>query len=123
LDKRTIGFIREQEKTYLKPILAEVQAHKMLSTPAPSAPAGLSDAQAKELGAWFLRVLLLGVRPDLLSPEAVASEPQLSAAIKGTEPDPTLNNMKGELIKVLRLALPPENITPRLRDISLPKSA
>lgn len=26
LDKRTIGFIREQEKTYLKPILADVQA-------------------------------------------------------------------------------------------------
>ena len=123
LDKRTIGFIREQEKTYLKPILAEVQAHKVLSSPAPSAPAGLSDAQARELGGWFLRVLLLGVRPDLLSPAAVASEPQLSAAIKGAEQDPTLNNMKGELIKVLRLALPAENITPRLRDIALPKSS
>lgn len=123
LDKRTIGFIREQEKTYLKPILAQVDALKVLSSPAPSAPTGLSDAQAKELGAWFLRVLLLGVRPDLLSPKAVASEPQLSAALKGAEQDLTLNNMKGELIKVLRLAFPPENITPRLRDIALPKSA
>ena len=41
LDKRTIAFIREQEKTYLKPILAEVQAHKVLNAPAASAPAGL----------------------------------------------------------------------------------
>ena len=123
LDKRTIGFIREQEKTYLKPILAQVDALQVLSTPAPSAPAGLSDAQATEVGAWFLRVLLLGLRPDLLSPKALADEPMLSAAMKGKAQEPALNNMKGELIKVLRLALPDENITPRLRDIALPKSA
>jgi len=36
LDKRTIGFIREQEKQYLKPILAQVDALKVLSSPAPT---------------------------------------------------------------------------------------
>jgi hypothetical protein len=58
LDKRTIGFIREQEKTYLKPILAEVQAHKVLSTPAVNAPAGLSEGQVQELSHWLERVFL-----------------------------------------------------------------
>jgi len=116
LDKRTIGFIREQEKQYLKPILAQVDALKVLSSPAPNAPAGLSDAQVREVGLWFMRVLLLGMRPDLLSPKAVADEPELSAAMKGEQQDLTLNPVKSNLLSALKIAFQPEVRIGVLRD-------
>lgn len=116
LGNRTIGFIREQEKQYLKPILAQVDALQVLSSPAPDAPASLSAGQVKELGVWFMRVILAGMRPDLLSPEAVAKEPELSATMKGVEQDPALIPIRGELLNVLRLSFQSEVRTGVLRD-------
>jgi hypothetical protein len=106
LDKRTIGFIREQEKTYLKPILAEVQAHKVLSTPAASAPAGVSKDQADELMRWFVRVLSKGMLPAQLTPDFQRNAPTMGAS-KGPD-DPALTVLKQGLLSVIRVAFRPE---------------
>lgn len=109
LDKRTIGFIREQEKQYLKPILAEVQAHKLLSTPA---AAGLSPSQAGELCGWFIRVLRRGMLPAQLTPKFLA-ETLPPAPPKGQE-DPALTTIKNALLNILRLAFRPELMDPAM---------
>lgn len=106
LDKRTIGFIREQEKTYLKPILAEVQAHKVLSTPAASAPVGVSKDQADELMQWFVRVLSKGMLPAQLTADFQRNAPTMGAS-KGPD-DPALAILKQGLLSVIRLAFRPE---------------
>ncbi|SHJ85100.1 hypothetical protein SAMN02745146_0344 [Hymenobacter daecheongensis DSM 21074] len=108
LDKRTIGFIREQEKQYLKPILAEVQAHKVLSAPAASAPAELSDAQVQELRQWLELVLLRGLQPIALTKTFQAKAPAPVAK------DPQLEPVKKALLAVLRQALVPEILTAAL---------
>ncbi len=112
LDKRTIGFIREQEKQYLKPILAEVQAHKVLSSPAPSAPNGLNNDQVQELTKWFVRVLSRGMQPAQLTPEFVAEAPVVGAA-KSTE-DPALAPIRQAIVGVIRLAFRPELMMPAM---------
>lgn len=108
LDKRTIGFIREQEKQYLKPILAEVQAQKAVS-----APAGLSAEQVQELQKWLVRVLARGMEPDQLTPAFTASAPQLGAS--QTPDDPALKSLKGALLGVLQIAFRPELLVPTMR--------
>ena len=112
LDKRTIGFIREQEKTYLKPILAEVQAHKMLNAPAASAPAGLSKAQEDDLVRWFVRVLSRGMLPAQLNPEFLSQAPAMGAS-SGPE-DPALALIKKALTGVVQLAFRPELMIPAM---------
>lgn len=112
LDKRTIGFIREQEKTYLKPILTQVLAHQVLSTPAASAPAGLSAGQEQELTKWFVRVLSRGMQPTQLTPKFVAEAPQAGAS-KGQD-DPALAPIKQAIIGIIRLAFRPELMVPAM---------
>ncbi len=112
LDKRTIGFIREQEKQYLKPILAEVQAHKVLSPPAPSASAGLSAAQVQDLTKWFERVLSRGLMPVALT-ESFQVQGQQSGPAPAQK-DPHLEPVKQALISVIRVALAPELLTPAM---------
>jgi len=112
LDKRTIGFIREQEKTYLKPILAEVQAHKMLAAPAASTPAGLSKAQEDDLVRWFVRVLSRGMLPAQLNPEFLSQAPAMGAS-SGPE-DPSLSLIKKALTGVVQLAFRPELMIPAM---------
>lgn len=102
LDKRTIGFIREQEKQYLKPILAQVQAQQLLSTPAPTAPVGLSEAEVQELGLWFKRLLHRSMQPHLLRQsfldEVLPKPPAAGQAA------PSLKDIKSQLIAVLQVA-------------------
>ena len=57
LDKRTIGFIREQEKTYLKPILADVRGIHERAT----GPGELSEAQLTILEQWLTAVIRTGL--------------------------------------------------------------
>lgn len=112
LDKRTIGFIREQEKTYLKPILAEVQAHKVLSAPAVSAPAGISQAQSDDLTRWFVRVLSKGMLPDQLTPDFLRNAPTMGAS-SGPE-DPALSLLKKALAGIIQVAFRPELMVPAM---------
>ena len=112
LDKRTIGFIREQEKTYLKPILAEVQAHKVLNAPAASAPVGISKAQGDDLMRWFVRVLSRGMLPAQLNPEFLSQAPAMGAS-SGPE-DPALSSIKKALTAVVQLAFRPELMIPAM---------
>jgi hypothetical protein len=110
LDKRTIGFIREQEKTYLKPILAQVQAHQVLSVPAVSAPAGLNEGQVQELSEWFMRLLRGTMQPIVLA----------QAYLNATLPPPpaqgqhdlALNPIKKQVLAVMRTAFKPEVMIP-----------
>ena len=110
LDKSTIGFIREQEKTYLKPILAEVQALKVLNAPAPSAPAGLSAGQVKELTEWFMRLFRWTMQPTQLRDEyltATLPEPPVQG-----QQDLSLEPIKTQFLKVIGLAFRPELMKP-----------
>jgi hypothetical protein len=109
LDKRTIGFIREQEKTYLKPILAEVQAHKVLSTPAVSAPVGLSEGQVQELSYWLERVFFKSLQPIVLAPAFVERVPKSN--VTPSQADPQLAPVQRAIIAVLKAALKPEVVT------------
>lgn len=102
LDKRTIAFIREQEKQYLKPILAEVQANRSLSTPVPPAPVGLSEGEVKELGTWFRRLLHRSMQPHLLR-QSFRDETMPKPPAPG-QAAPALEPIKSELIAVLQAA-------------------
>lgn len=112
LDKRTIGFIREQEKQYLKPILAQVLAQQVLSTPAVSAPVGLGDGQVQELTKWFVRVLARGMQPTQLTPAFVAEAPQAGASKE--QDDPALAPVRQALLAVVRRAFRPELMVPAM---------
>jgi hypothetical protein len=110
LDKRTIGFIREQEKTYLKPILAQVQAHQVLSVPAPSVPAGLSAGQVKELSEWFMRLIRRTMQPTQLTEQYLnGTMPQPPAQGKQ---DLSLEPVKKQLMAVVGVAFRPELMVP-----------
>ena len=109
LDKRTIGFIREQEKTYLKPILAEVQAHKVLAAPAASAPAGLSEGQVQELSHWLERVFFKSVQPIGLAPAFLERVPKTN--VTPSQADPQLAPAQRAIVAVLKAALKPELLT------------
>lgn len=113
LDKRTIGFIREQEKTYLKPMLAQVQALQQLSsgpTPAAEGMGELRPEQVQELFGWYARMLRRVIVPGQLTPrfqgEALPPPPA-----KGQE-DPALVPLRNGLFGILRLALHPDILTP-----------
>jgi hypothetical protein len=108
LDKRTIGFIREQEKQYLKPILAEVQAQKAMS-----APTGPSDTQVRELQKWLIRVLARGMQPEQLTPTFIAGAPEIGA--NKTPDDSALAKLKQALLGVLQIAFRPELLVPAMR--------
>ena len=110
LDKRTIGFIREQEKTYLKPILAQVQAHQVLSAPAASAPAGLSAGQVQELSEWFMRLLRGTMQPIVLTQAYLNATPPPPPA-QG-QADPALNPIKKQVLAVMGTAFKPEVMIP-----------
>ncbi|WP_308421138.1 BfmA/BtgA family mobilization protein, partial [Hymenobacter cavernae] len=113
LDKRTIGFIREQEKTYLKPMLAQVQAlQQVSSTPAPAqlSQGELRPAQVQELYGWYARMLRRLIVPSQLAPKFQA-ETLPPAPAKGQE-DPALATLKNGLFGILRLALQPDLLTP-----------
>ena len=110
LDKRTIGFIREQEKTYLKPILAQVQAQQVLSKPAASAPAGLSAGQVQELSEWFRRILRGNLQPTVLNQAYLNATPPPPPA-QG-QADPALTPIKQEVLNVFGLAFKPEVLIP-----------
>ena len=119
LDKRTIGFIREQEKTYLKPMLAQVQAlHQVGSgtSPAVEVKHELRPSQVEELLGWYVRVLRRIVLPSYLVPKFQA-DPIPPGPAKGQE-DPVLNQIKTGLNRILRLALQPELLEPSARPIS-----
>jgi hypothetical protein len=110
LDKRTIGFIREQEKTYLKPILAQVQAHQVLSAPVASAPAGLSAGQVRELGEWFMRLIRRTMQPAQLT-EQYLSGTMPQAPAQGQQ-DLALEPVKKQLMAVIGIAFRPELMVP-----------
>lgn len=112
LDKRTIGFIREQEKTYLKPILTQVLAHQVLSTPAASAPAGLSAGQEQELCGWLERVFFRGMQQSVLAPSFLEQVPKTNVA--PNPPDPQLTVVQRALAAVVRSAFKPELMTASL---------
>lgn len=112
LDKRTIGFIREQERTYLKPILVEVQAHKVLNTLAASPPSGLSKGQIEELANWFMRMLRRGMLPSQLSEWLLTGA--LPPAPEKSQEDPTLTAIKRKLIDIIRLSFKPELMIPTM---------
>ena len=113
LDKRTIGFIREQEKNFLKPILAEVQAHKVLSTPAANAPAGLSKDQLEEMFSWYARVLRKAIVPSQLT--AAFQVKVLPPGPANGQEDPALTGLKNGLFEFLRTALQPSLLTPAVQ--------
>jgi hypothetical protein len=106
LNKSTIGFIREQEKQYLKPILAEVQAHKVLSTPAPGAPVRLSEGQANELGNWCLRHIRRTMQPTVLTEKFLAGK-LLDPPAPG-QADASLSLIKKHLAQAFDLSFRPE---------------
>lgn len=113
LDKRTIGFIREQEKTYLKPMLAQVQALQQLSGgPAPAAegPGELRPEQVTELFGWYARMLRRVIVPGQQTPRFQA-EALPPAPAKGQE-DAALVPLRNGLFNILRLALHPDILTP-----------
>jgi hypothetical protein len=112
LDKRTIGFIREQEKTYLKPMLAQVQALQQLSgspAPADEGPRELRPAQVQELFGWYARMLRRVIIPGQLTPK-FQGETLPPPPAKGQE-DPALVALKNGLFGILRLALHPDLLT------------
>ncbi|OGX92206.1 BfmA/BtgA family mobilization protein [Hymenobacter coccineus] len=113
LNKATIGFIREQEKTFLKPILAQVQAHQVLSTPASSTPDGLSESQEEDMMRWLVRVLSKGMLPDQLNPEFLGDAPAMGASINPE--DPALALLKSKLLAIVQLAFRPELMIPAMR--------
>ncbi len=110
LDKSTIGFIREQEKTYLKPILAEVQALKVLNAPAPSAPAGMSESQVKELSSWFLRLIRRTMQPTLLTERFLNG--RLADPPAPGQADPGLSLVKQHLAGAFDITFRPEMMIP-----------
>ena len=113
LDKRTIGFIREQEKQYLKPILAEVQALQQLRNgpdPAAEGRGELRPTQVQELFGWYARMLRRAVTPGQLASK-FQTEALPPGPAKGQE-DPTLTALKNGLFGILRLALHPDLLTP-----------
>ena len=97
LDKRTIGFIREQEKQYLKPILAEVQAIHTVTT----APAELTPDQLTDMDNWLTAVCRKGFRPEFQHPK------QAGAAVPTYNSPTSLEPLRGLIRRVLGRELHP----------------
>ena len=107
LDKRTIGFIREQEKAYLKPLLAQVQALQQLSAPAVNAPAGLTEPQLADMEQWLTAVIRKGFRPEFRHPNLLSSDAPTYTA------PPELAPLRKLLTSLLGRELSPTQFVPR----------
>ncbi|SNS07348.1 BfmA/BtgA family mobilization protein [Hymenobacter mucosus] len=103
LDKRTIGFIREQEKTYLKPILAEVQAVHSWT----SAPIGMTEPQLTDMEQWLTAVVRKGFKPEYRHPNL------LSSAAPSYDAFPELAPLRKVFTTVLGRELNPAQFIPR----------
>lgn len=115
LDKRTIGFIREQEKQYLKPMLAQVQALHQVSGGTNAVPETrnvLRQSQLEELIGWYVRALRRLILPSYLLPK-FQTDPIPPAPPKGEE-DPALAPIKNSLVNILRIAFQPEILNPAM---------
>ena len=89
-----------------------MQAHKVLSTPAASAPVGVSKDQADELMRWFVRVLSKGMLPAQLTADFQRNAPTMGTS-KGPD-DPALAVLKQGLLSVIRLAFRPDLMVPAM---------
>lgn len=103
LDKRTIGFIREQEKTYLKPILADVQGLREWTT----APIGMTEPQLTDMEQWLTAVVRKGFKPEYRHPNL------LSSAAPGYDAFPELAPLRKVFTNVLGRELNPAQFIPR----------
>jgi hypothetical protein len=103
LDKRTIGFIREQEKQYLKPILAEVHT---LSQQA-SGPNDLTEPQLSDVEQWLTYLIRKAFKPEYRHPNLLSAPPPAYAAL------PELAPLRKVLTTVLGRELNPTQLTPR----------
>ncbi|AII54560.1 BfmA/BtgA family mobilization protein [Hymenobacter sp. APR13] len=104
LDKRTIGFIREQEKTYLKPILAEVQAVHSWT----AAPIGMTEPQLTDVEQWLTSVVRKAFKPEYRHPNL------LSSAAPSYDAFPELAPLRKVLTTVLGRELNPAQFIPRV---------
>ncbi|MET4108379.1 BfmA/BtgA family mobilization protein [Hymenobacter sp. UYP22] len=103
VDKRTIGFIREQEKTYLKPLLADVQGLREWT----AAPIGLTGPQLTEMEHWLTAVVRKGFKPEYRHPNL------LSAAAPSYDAFPELAPLRKVCTSVLGRELNPAQFIPR----------
>ena len=103
LDKRTIGFIREQEKTYLKPILADVRGLHEWAT----GPSELTQAELAGVEQWLTAIIRKRFRPEIRHPNL------LSAAIPPYAPLPALAPLRKVLTTVLGRELNPAAFIPQ----------
>ncbi|KUG09209.1 BfmA/BtgA family mobilization protein [Solirubrum puertoriconensis] len=98
LDKRTIGFIREQEKTYLKPLLADVQGLREWAT----GPNALTEPQLVDLEHWLTVIIRKGFQAPYRNP-ATADAP-LPAPQGFAELEPVRQLLRKVLIRELNPA-------------------
>ncbi|RTQ44668.1 hypothetical protein EJV47_27655 [Hymenobacter gummosus] len=103
LDKRTIGFIREQEKAYLKPILTDVQALHQWAT----GPNDLTETQLTDVGQWLTAVVRKGFKPEYRHPNLLSSAAPSYAALAELAP------LRKVLTTVLGRELNPAQFIPR----------
>ena len=103
LDKRTIGFIREQEKQYLKPILADVQGLHQRATE----PTGLAEPQLSDVEQWLTSVVRKGFKSEYRHPNLLSAAPPTYAAL------PELAPLRKLLTTVLGRELNPAQFIPR----------
>lgn len=103
LDKRTIGFIREQEKTYLKPILADVRGIHERAT----GPGELSEAQLAILEQWLTAVIRTAFKPEYRHPD------MLGVASPHYTVPPELAPLRKVITRVFNRELNPAQIIPQ----------
>jgi len=103
LDKRTIGFIREQEKQYLKPMLADVQGLHKWAT----APSDLTEPQLTNVEQWLTAVIRQAFKPEYRHPNL------LTTAAPSAAPFPELASLRKMLVAVLGRELNPAQFIPR----------
>ena len=103
LDKRTIGFIREQEKQYLKPILTDVQGLHKWAT----APSDLTESQLTNVEQWLTSVIRQAFKPEYRHPNL------LNTAAPSYAPLPELASLRKMLAAVLGRELNPAQFIPR----------
>ncbi|RPD43584.1 hypothetical protein DNI29_23490 [Hymenobacter sediminis] len=103
LDKRTIGFIREQEKQYLKPILADVRGLHQQATK----PNELTEPQVANVEQWLTAVIRQAFKPEYRHPNL------LSTAAPSYAPLPELAPLRKMLAALLGRELNPAQFIPR----------
>jgi len=103
LDKRAIGFIREQEKQYLKPILAGVQAVHSWTTE----PLELTQPQLSDVEQWLTAVIRKAFKPEYRHPNLLSTAAPAYVAL------PELASLRKVLTTVLGRELNPSQFIPR----------